>query len=64
MGINGLRPIRPEEVSYLLEIYRPTIAALKERFGDRLNIWDKDTEKLEEFSKKNSLSYSFSYDVK
>lgn len=49
MGIAGINPVRPEDVQYLLELYAPTISALRERFGDRLDAWDEKTASYEEF---------------
>jgi acetyltransferase-like isoleucine patch superfamily enzyme len=53
-GIAGLAPIRPEDVGYLLDLYGPTIAALKERFGARLDIWDSETNDFDAFARKGS----------
>lgn len=51
MGIENLQPVRPQDIEYLLDIYRPTLFELKNRFGHRLDVWDSQTEKFEEFSR-------------
>ncbi|MCE8439899.1 sulfotransferase family protein [Rhodovulum sulfidophilum] len=43
----------PADVDHLLELYRPTITALKDRFGPRLDAWDRKTAAFEEFDRKH-----------
>ncbi|WP_414897120.1 sulfotransferase [Rhodovulum sp. YEN HP10] len=52
-GVDGLQPVRPGDVEHLLELYRPTLAALKDRFGPRLDAWDRETAAFEEFARKH-----------
>lgn len=51
MGIAGLADVRPQDVANLLDLYAGTIAALKERFGPRLDVWDTETRALEAFAR-------------
>lgn len=52
LEIPNVQPIQPADVAYLLEIYRPTLDALRKRFGRRLEVWDRETAKYEEFAAK------------
>nr|WP_304610668.1 sulfotransferase [Salipiger sp. PrR003] len=52
-GISDLQPIRPEDVDFLLQAYEPTIKNLQARFGNRLDIWQEETERLREFAARN-----------
>lgn len=53
-GIKGLQPVRREDVAHLLDLYRPTLTALRERFGPRLEIWDRQTVEFEAFARSHA----------
>lgn len=52
LGVPRLRPVLPEDVALLLELYAPTMAALRTRFGDRLDAWNETTAAFEEFARR------------
>lgn len=49
-GVDGLNPVRPSDIRYLLDAYASDIESLRNRFGDRLAAWDADSEVLEAFA--------------
>ncbi|NSX56547.1 sulfotransferase domain-containing protein [Parasulfitobacter algicola] len=53
-GVEGIQPIRPSDIAFLLEQYETTLNSLERRFGDRLDTWKADTEILRSFATRKS----------
>ena len=56
LGIDGIPPIQPADIAWLLEQYAPTIAALEARLGARLTCWRDETAALIEFASRRPVA--------